>query len=124
MNFVIYLYNLYAVPTFSDNSIAPKSPFLGPKWVKISVLWEQVSNSLQLERPKLFSKLDIRLGENTSEGEYCKLDIKSSEMDLEHVETCFEEASNLNTTEKSTSYYIAGYITHKENLQSTDISEI
>ena len=66
----------------------------------------------------------IRLGENTSEGDCCKLDMKSSEMDLERVETYFEETSNLNTTENSTLYNIAGYITHKENLESTDPSEI
>ena len=34
---------------------------------------EQVFNSLRLQRLKLFSKLDIRLGENTSE--CCNVDI-------------------------------------------------
>ena len=38
---------------------------------------EQVFNSLRLQRLKIFSKLDIRLGENTSE--CCNVDIDKSE---------------------------------------------
>ena len=38
--------------------------------------------------------------------------------DLELIDACFEEASNLTPTEKSTLYYISGYITRKENMLS------
>ena len=68
---------------------------------------------------KLFSKLDIQLGEKSSE--CCHVDIENSAEDLELIDACFEESSNLTLTEKSTLYYISGYITRKENLLNSEV---
>ena len=53
----------------------------------------------------------------------CLFDLKDSESDLELIENCFEEASNLNNTEKSILYYICGYVTHKEGIIWPDVDE-
>ena len=38
------------------------------------------------------------------------------------IDTCFEEASNLTINEKSTLYYISGYVARKENLSTCHTS--
>ena len=84
---------------------------------------EQVTNSLNLQRLKLFSKLDIQIEENI-EDDCCKGDLMDSEEDIELIEKCFEEASNLTMTEKSTLYYISGYVAKKESFVCPDSDDV
>ena len=81
---------------------------------------EQVFNSLQLQRIKLFSKLDIRAENDNTDNDCCTIDLKDSESDLELIEMCFEGASALNPTEKSMLYYICGYVAFKEGIVCSD----
>ena len=50
--------------------------------------------------------------------------MKESEADLELIEKSFEGASALNTTEKSTLYYICGYVALKEEIVCEDENEL
>ena len=81
---------------------------------------EQVFSGLQLQRLKLFSKLDIHTEDNDIDNDCCRLDLQDSEEDLDLIEKCFEEASNLNSNEKSTLYYICGYVAKKEGIVRSD----
>ena len=76
---------------------------------------EQVASVLQLQRLKLFSKLDIQL-ENTNGNICCNYSLADSEEDLELVENCFEAASSLTVTEKTNLFYISGYVARKEGI--------
>ena len=78
---------------------------------------EQVCSSLQLQRIKLFSKLDIHVEGENIVNDY---ELKDSEEDLNLIEQCFEEASNLNSTEKASLYYICGYVERKEGIVCDD----
>ena len=42
-------------------------------------------------------------------------DLQSNDEDIELVENCYEESSNLNDEERSSLYYISGYVAFKEN---------
>ena len=84
---------------------------------------EQVFSSFQLERVKLFSKLDITTEENRG-NDCCSISLEDSEEDLEFVERCFIESSNLNTVERSTLYYICGYVSQKEGIACTDTEDL
>ena len=46
-----------------------------------------------------------------------------SEEDLDLINSCFEDSSNLSITEKSTLYYICGYITFKEGITCIDSTD-
>ena len=81
---------------------------------------EQVINSLQLQRIKLFSKLNIHIEDDNIDNDCCSLDLKESESDLELIEKSFEGASALNTTEKS---ILCGYVAHKEEIVCVDENE-
>ena len=80
-------------------------------------------NSLQLQRIKLFSKLNIHMEDDNIDNDCCSLDLKESESDLELIEKSFEGASALNTTEKSILYYICGHVAHKEDIVCVDENE-
>ena len=73
---------------------------------------DQVISSLSLERIKPFNKLDIAREENRRRN-CCAMDKSMS------VDDCFEDTSNLTCIEKSTLYYISGYITKKQRMQSS-----
>ena len=77
-------------------------------------------SSLSLQRLKLFHKLDIATTNIDQVDDCYKEDLLNNEDDIELIENCFEESSNLNDSERSTLYYICGYITHKEKLPVTD----
>ena len=81
---------------------------------------EQVLSSLSLQRLKLFHKLDFETTNIDQVEDCCKENLLNNEDDIELIENCFEESSNLNDSERSTLYYICGYITHKEKLIVTD----
>ena len=85
---------------------------------------EQVFNSLKLQRIKLFSQLDIHIEDEDISNDCCTVDLKDSENDLELIEKCFEEASDLNQTEKSSLYYICGYVARKQQMVCEDAKEV
>ena len=75
-------------------------------------------SSLHLQRLKLFKKLSIEPS-GVHQEECCEKPLDDNE--LECLDTCFEDSSELSDLEKSTLYYICGYITHKEGFVSTEI---
>lgn len=81
---------------------------------------EQVLSSLSLQRLKLFHNMDFETTNIDQVEDCCKENLLNNEDDFELIENCFEESSNLNDSERSTLYYICGYITHKEKLIVTD----
>ena len=76
---------------------------------------EQVASALQLQRLKLFSKLEIQLND-TNDNICCNYALVDSEEDLELVEKCFEATSSLTVTEKTTLFYTSGYVAKKKEL--------
>jgi hypothetical protein len=71
---------------------------------------EQVINSLQLERIRLFSKLDIHINETRQNGCCSNMSLFDCDEDMELIDTCLVEASNITLTDRSALYYIAGYV--------------
>ena len=71
---------------------------------------DQVFNTLELQRIKLFSKLDIHVEDDDVIDDCCTFSLKDSENDLELIESCFESASASNVTEKWMLYYICRYV--------------
>ena len=54
----------------------------------------------------------------------CSGNLDDKDDDLELLDVCFSEASNLSESERSALYYICGYVTFKENLEgSNDVLE-
>ena len=80
----------------------------------------QVINSIKLQRLKLYAKLDIQNNEDDVKDDCCLYELHDSEGDLELIESCFAESSSLSVTEKSTLYYICGYVTFKQNIVCLD----
>ena len=76
---------------------------------------EQVSSGLQLQRLKLYAKLDVRM-EDSDDNVCCKDGLVDSEEDLDLVERCFKEASCLSVNEKSTLFYMSGYVARQEGI--------
>ena len=81
---------------------------------------EQVFSGLQIQRIKLFSKLDIHVEGENIDSDCCKNVLKDSEEDLNLVEQCFDAASNLNSTKKASLYYIYGYVARKAGIVCDD----
>ena len=75
---------------------------------------DQVLSSLHLQKLKLFKKLEIELS-NVHEKESCCV-TALDDNELEFLDNCGELSSSLSESEKSTLYYISGYVTHKEGL--------
>ena len=77
---------------------------------------EQVLSSLSMQRLKLYNKLDIQQSEDANITACCSQDLASSDADLQLIDNCYMESSNLNDDERSCLYYISGYVAHKEGL--------
>ena len=77
------------------------------------ISFEEILHSLNLERLKLFSKLNIngKLERPNINPCDCKIN-KTEEEDL--LESCFNDASDLSINEKSTLYFISGYVTKRK----------
>ena len=75
---------------------------------------EQVLSSFHFEKVKLFAMLEIT--SDVYDTTCCKLEMDISVEDMELVDDCFSEASTLNLTEKSSLYFISGYVARKENI--------
>ena len=78
---------------------------------------EQVCNALKLQRIKLFSKIDTLESIWHTDNACCQTSLSDEEMEL--LNDCFNSASSINEIDRSSAYYIAGYVCHKENLLST-----
>ena len=80
---------------------------------------EQVLSSLSLRRLKLYHKLEVDPDLlSSAENFCCKGSLEDKDHDLELLDDCFSEASNLTEAEISTLYYISGYVTYKEDLET------
>ena len=78
----------------------------------ISVL--QVFNGLSFQRIKLFHKLEVEKQSAHENDQCCTMDITDSELDM--IDACFQDATDLTVIERSSLYYISGYITCKEKI--------
>ena len=67
-----------------------------------------------MQRLKLYHKLEIQQSKDITP--CCSQDLEANDEDIELVETCFTESSNLNEEERSSLYYISGYVAYKEGL--------
>ena len=54
--------------------------------------------------------------EDSDDNVCCKDGLVDSEEDLDLVERCFEEASSLSVNEKSTLFYMSGYVARQEGI--------
>lgn len=82
---------------------------------------DQVFCSVSLRRIKLYHKLNLNPEELvTNEEMCCSGDLDDKDEDLELLDVCFSEASNLSESERSALYYICGYVTFKENLEGSN----
>ena len=80
---------------------------------------EEILNTLNLERLKLFSKLDIEQKNEQLNNSSCQCDINDFEDEMSDlVEVAFTVASNLSSNERSILYFTSGYVARKENLKS------
>ena len=78
---------------------------------------EEILNTLNLERLKLFSKLEIEQKNEQLNNSSCQCDINDFEDEM-LVEAAFTVANNLSSNERSILYFISGYVARKENLKS------
>lgn len=77
---------------------------------------EQVVNSLAMQRLQLYNKMNIQQSDDDQNINCCNDELQSNDEDLDLIETSFSEASNLNEEERSSLYYISGYVAFKENI--------
>ena len=82
---------------------------------------EQFVSSSQLHRLKLFYKPEIHM-EGSSENFCCETGLIDSEEDLDLIERCFEESSNLSLAERSSLFYMSGYVARKEGIQCSNLN--
>ena len=75
--------------------------------------------SLQIQRLKPFPALNVEMKVNVHNS-CCKTGLQDSEEDLDLVERCFVEASNLSMVEKSTLLYISGYVARNEGIKCSN----
>ena len=60
----------------------------------------------------------VSLSKNMGVSLCCKGSLEDKDHDLELLDDCFSEASNLTEAEISTLYYISGCVTYKEDLET------
>ena len=78
---------------------------------------KQELNSTWFRCRKLHSKLDTQqeeVSQSQTVNDCCDFELINSEKDLSLIEPFFDNASDLTITEKSTLYYICGYVCNKE----------
>ena len=72
---------------------------------------EQVISSVSLRRMKVYNKCEMHGDEIVSnESVCCAGNVQEKDDDLELIDHCFSEALNLSESERSTAYYIFGYV--------------
>ena len=83
---------------------------------------EQVISSHSLRRLKLYHKLHVDTEEMVSnENVCCSGDLSDKDEDIEILDYCFSEASNLSESERSSLHFICGCVTFKENLEGAEV---
>ena len=75
---------------------------------------QQVLSSLSFPGLKLFNKLQCEPSSKHESEDCCKEDL--SEEVWEYIEPCFQKTSTLTDMEKSTLYYISGYVAKKGKI--------
>ena len=101
----------------SDRIEAEFGIYRGNSGGNLHISVEQVISSLKLERIKLFSKIDVPLEDEAGiENVCCDLNLKQRDDDIEALPNCYAEPSNLPALEKTSVYYVCGYVAHKEKL--------
>ena len=83
----------------------------------------QVYNGLKLQRIKLYHKLEMSEKIHTNVIDECCKNLTENVEALDIVDSSFEISSQLSNIEKSSLYYISGYVAFKEGY-SVDIPEI
>ena len=78
------------------------------------MLADRVCTALKFQRIKLFTKIDVMNHVWHAESNCCTKPLSDEE--LEALNDCFESTSDLTDIDRSTVYYVAGYICRKENL--------
>ena len=71
-----------------------------------------------MQRLKLYHRLDIQRSGNF-ETNGCLDNLDANDDDIQLVKNCFSDSCNLNDEERSTLYYISGYVAYKEGLGIT-----
>ena len=85
---------------------------------------EQVISSHSLRRLKLYHKLHVDTEEMVSnENVCCSGDLSDKDEDIEILDYCFSETSNLSESERSFLYFVCGYVTFKENIEGAEVIE-
>ena len=83
----------------------------------------QVYKGLKLQRIKLYHQLEMSEKLHISVSDQCCENLKENIEDLDILDSCFQISLQLSSLEKSTLYYISGYVAFKEGC-SVDIQEI
>lgn len=78
---------------------------------------DHVHNALKLQRIKLFAKIDTLDIVWHTERSCCSQPLTEDELDA--LNESFDTTNKLNEIDRSTVYYVAGYISHKENLNES-----
>lgn len=81
----------------------------------------EVYSSLQLQRLKLFSRLEIKEVEHNDKQLCCQRSLNDQELDS--LDSCFDSATNLSVIERSALFYISGYVTFKEKIAASEFAE-
>ena len=58
-----------------------------------------------------------------NENVFCSGDLSDKDEDIEILGYCFSEESNLSESERSSLYFICGYVTFKEKLEGAEVIE-
>ena len=83
----------------------------------------QVYNGLKLQRIKLYHQLEMSEKLHISVSDQCCENLKENIEDLDILDSCFQIYLQLSSLEKSTLYYISGYVAFQEGCP-VDIHEI
>ena len=88
----------------------------GNYWISV----EQIISSFTLRRMKLYHKLELENVDSVGQVECCKQSLDDRDEDIELLETCFSKASDLTEAQRASLYYICGYVTFKEDINSSE----
>ena len=80
-------------------------------------------SGLKLQRLKLYHQLEMSEKLHVAINDECCQSLIENDEDLQILDSCFEISSKLSTLEKSTLYYISGYVAFKE-MCAVDVPEI
>ena len=85
------------------------------------ISFKEILNSLTLQRLKLFNRLDIDKNSVHVRKDCCSASLTEKEVDM--LDQCFHLTGELTDEERSSLYYIAGYVAKKHDLCAADEEE-